>query len=118
MSPEMILRKPHNYANDIWSFAICLLELANHHVPNKDSFIKAMFLVATEGIAVPLEKPNIWSPVFHEFISLCLRTDPSKRPSASELLEHEFIQKAASRESMESLLSQIFMKNLLEQSGI
>jgi len=118
MSPEMILRKPHSYPTDIWSFAVCLLELANHHAPNKDSYIRAMFTVATIGLPSPLEMFENWSSVFHDFLFQCLQQDPDARPTASQLLKHPFIELAATPQAMEALLSKVFVKNLLEQSGI
>jgi len=118
MSPEMILRAPHSYPTDFWSFAVCMLELANHHAPNKDSYIRAMFTVATKGLPAPLENPEKWSPLFHDFLSQCLQQDPSARPTATQLLRHPFIEQASSAQAMEELLSKVFVKNLLEQSGI
>jgi len=118
MSPEMIVRKAHSYPTDIWSYAVCLLELANHHAPNKDSYIRAMFTVATTGLPSPLEKPDIWSPIFHDFLSQCLQQEPNDRPSASQLLQHPFIKQAAAPQAMQTLLSKVFLKNVLDQSGI
>lgn len=40
MPPEMIKRLPYSYPVDIWSFAICLLELANGQPPNRKSSLK------------------------------------------------------------------------------
>ena len=37
---------------------------------------------------------NRFSNDFREFVKLCLTKDPAKRPSAKELLEHKFMQKA------------------------
>ena len=40
MPPEMIQCKPHGYAADIWSFAICLIEMADKRPPNRKARIK------------------------------------------------------------------------------
>ena len=33
--------------------------------------------------------------MFQDFVTMCLTKDPKKRPSADELLEHEFLDGAA-----------------------
>jgi len=55
MPPEMILRQPHGLPVDVWSFGVCLMEMANGHPPNRKSSIKAMFVAATTGYTSPLE---------------------------------------------------------------
>jgi serine/threonine protein kinase len=82
----MILNEPHDFKVDIWSLAVCLLELANQQPPNFKHSIKAMFKVATEGLPNPLRRPEDWTPMFREFISKALTYDPKKRPPAAELL--------------------------------
>ena len=52
----------------------------------KFSQAKALFLISTQG-APPLKKQKQWSNEFKHFLSLCLQRDPSKRPSAIELLQ-------------------------------
>ena len=41
----MIQKKPHSFPADIWSFAICMMELCEGNPPNHTSSLKAMFLV-------------------------------------------------------------------------
>ena len=43
-------------------------------------------MITTKGIP-DLKEPSKWSPVFREFVALCLEKDAEKRPSADELLE-------------------------------
>jgi serine/threonine protein kinase len=86
MPPEMIKRQVYGPAVDIWSFAICLLELANGEPPNRRSALKAMFVAGTEGYPQPFRNPNAWSEDFKDFISRCLEIEPSRRATADELL--------------------------------
>lgn len=69
MPPEMILGIPHGTPADLWSFAICLLELANGEPPNRKSPVRAMFLAATEGINL---SPDKYSGDFIDFLTKCL----------------------------------------------
>jgi len=72
MPPEMIRREPHGLSVDIWSFAICLMEIANGHPPNRRSSIKAMFQAGTQGYPSPLDYTRAnWTPEFADFLSRC-----------------------------------------------
>ena len=59
LPPEMILKKPHGTSCDIWSMAVCLLELANKKAPNSDSAlrVRAAFLPPSSG-----PDPHLGSP--------------------------------------------------------
>lgn len=117
MPPEMIQCKPHNYAVDIWSFAISLLEIANQRPPMIESAVKAMFTVGTEGVADMFLDEKKWSNEFKDFLRLCLKVDPEERATAKDLLNHSFIKKADSRANMENILRRIFLSNSLLNSG-
>eukprot|EP01132_Coremiostelium_polycephalum_P000899 gene899-1124_t len=117
MAPEMIQQKPHGTPVDIWSFAISLLEMANQRPPMMESAVKAMFTVATEGADTVFDEPELWSDCFKDFLSRCLKMDPSERATAADLLLHPFIKKADSRDNMENILKKIFLTNSLMNSG-
>lgn len=110
MPPEMILGIPHGTPADMWSFAICLLELANGEPPNRKSPVRAMFLAATEGIILP---PDKHSSDFTDFLGKCLQIDQTKRATASELLKHPFLNKADTQDTMRKILAQIFISNAI-----
>eukprot|EP01099_Mayorella_cantabrigiensis_P003925 TRINITY_DN2945_c0_g1_i2.p1 TRINITY_DN2945_c0_g1~~TRINITY_DN2945_c0_g1_i2.p1 ORF type:complete len:447 (-),score=87.48 TRINITY_DN2945_c0_g1_i2:221-1474(-) len=111
MPPEMILRLPYSLPADIWSFAICLLEMANRRPPTRLNKIKAMFITATEGCPTPLTEPGKWSPAFQNFLAQALVFDPEKRATAPQLLSHEFIQTAEGVETMARVLSGVFIQS-------
>lgn len=111
--PEMIHRKPYTEKVDIYSFGICLMELANGHPPHSGCSTKAMFIAATQGYPNPFEKPERFSKECSEFYKACLRIDPSTRPSATELLSMPFLKRADSQDLMKQVLSGIFISNAI-----
>eukprot|EP01091_Cochliopodium_minus_P019252 TRINITY_DN8041_c0_g1_i2.p1 TRINITY_DN8041_c0_g1~~TRINITY_DN8041_c0_g1_i2.p1 ORF type:complete len:406 (+),score=81.11 TRINITY_DN8041_c0_g1_i2:149-1366(+) len=76
--PEMIRKQQHSYPVDIWSFAICLIELCEGEPPHRSSSIKAMFLTGI-GESPKLKPPKTYSDTIHDFLSKCLLIDPSQR---------------------------------------
>jgi len=113
MSPEMIRGEVHSFGADIWSFAICVLELANNEAPNRDNKIRAMFQVATVGLSNPLTKPERWSSNFKWFMSACLEIKTLERASAEELLTHPFFKEVTQRSVMQEIFSSIFITKAL-----
>ena len=62
-----------------------------------------------------LEPPKLshsekFSEEFQDFITACLKKDASERPSAAELLRHQFIVKNASKTILQELLSECLPK--------
>ncbi|EGC35711.1 hypothetical protein DICPUDRAFT_151903 [Dictyostelium purpureum] len=112
MSPEMIRGEGYSCPTDIWSFAICLLELANGEPPHRKSSLTAMFTTATEGCA-GLDRPERWTPSFTDFLNMCLQMDPTKRATATELLKHPWLQLSENPETMKKILAQIFIANVM-----
>jgi serine/threonine protein kinase len=115
MPPEMILRKPHGLLVDIWSFGICLMEIANGHPPNRKSSFKAMFVAATIGYAEPLEG-NHWSTDFRDFIGRCVQVAASARSDVTTLLKHPFLKKAFDRSDMIEWCKLVFTRDKKMQS--
>ena len=94
MAPELISGKTgYDTRIDIWSFGILAIELANRDPPYMfEGHTKALSKIVMNDPPRLLEK---WSPLFRDFVSKCLVKDPNLRPSASEMLDHEFLQGAA-----------------------
>ena len=120
MAPEMIRGEFHSFPVDIWSFMVCLLELANRHPPDSSNVKRALFNRAVYGFGkdAGLENRAAWSDVFVDFLSQGFQMDSSKRATATQLLEHPFLAKSTSREHMSKMLSQIFTMKTLAISGI
>jgi len=118
MPPEMIQCKPHGFPADVWSFAICLIEMADKRPPNRKARIKAMFLSATEGLKPYVEEQKHYSEQFKDLLNRCLEIDPAKRATPDELLSHPFIVQASTQKVMEDILRQIFLSRAFENSGM
>ncbi|KAI3864473.1 hypothetical protein MKX03_003845 [Papaver bracteatum] len=96
MSPERISAGTYGYKSDIWSLGILLLECATGEFPytpqEEEGWIS--FYELLEAIVEhppPCAPSDKFSPEFCSFISSCAQKDPTKRPSARELLHHPFI---------------------------
>jgi len=93
MSPERIQGLKYSYNSDVWSLGITLIEaaLGKYPYPNSDGKFYQLLDTIIED-PVP-ELPDRFSPEFKDFISLCLKKNPSERPQAQELMEHPFVTK-------------------------
>ena len=109
MPPEMIRRQPHGLKVDLWSLAISLWEMRLSKAPNSHNKVRALFLVATEG----LKPPKATGEQFQDFLSQCLRLKPAERPDAKDLLNHPFLETAVDVAAISAILRDAFMKKAL-----
>ena len=94
MAPELIRSQPYSFPVDIWSLGILCRELAEGEPPYVEvPPMRALFLIVSQGIP-PISDRERRSPEFLDFVESCLKSDPSKRPTAEELLKHPFLKKA------------------------
>ncbi|PVH16109.1 uncharacterized protein CXQ87_003973 [Candidozyma duobushaemuli] len=94
MSPEVITGQStaKNGIVDIWSLGCCVLEMATGRRPwaNLDNEWAIMYHIAA-GHKPQLPSPDQLSESGRKFLSRCLEHDPTKRPSAVELLSDPWI---------------------------
>mmetsp|Transcript_3652 Transcript_3652/g.4043 ORF Transcript_3652/g.4043 Transcript_3652/m.4043 type:complete len:676 (+) Transcript_3652:89-2116(+) len=116
MPPEMIMRVGHDVKADIWSFAICVLEMYLKEPPYASSRLRAMFLgsVGRTKEAIP---PRA-SKLANNFLKKCLLVDPNKRATANELYKHEFVNQSGLSQGIKDVLRGVFVSNSLALSGI
>ncbi|GAM21491.1 hypothetical protein SAMD00019534_046660 [Acytostelium subglobosum LB1] len=118
MPPEQIQGKPHTFSLDIWSFGVCLMEMMRINAFFQGSRLKAMFGVAVHGIHINRADNPDWSDTLYDFLESCLQFEPTKRPTAQQLLEHPFISKACTSREFCEMVPAIFMSNNLSRQGL
>ena len=113
MSPELIQEGKCTRKTDIWSLGIAAIEMAEGEPPYHNiNPISAMSIIESRPPS-GLSDPNLWSPEFNSFVTMCLQLDPKHRPSTTELLAHPFILKSKGREIIAKLVKekQLFIEN-------
>ena len=90
MSPECIEGKKYGWKSDIWSFGVTVLEMLNKEPPYRELNPHAAMLKIVEEEMAPFF-PLGTSDHCILFTKMCFQKDPKTRPSAKDLLEHEFI---------------------------
>ncbi|KAG7099531.1 hypothetical protein E1B28_001371 [Marasmius oreades] len=108
MAPELIQGKHYDFAADIWSFGITTLELSLGRPPRSRESPQKVLLRTVREAPPTLDRDGgeyKYSRAFQEFVEACLVKDPSKRPTAEQLLQSSFL-KGAKKPSY--LISKIF----------
>ncbi|KAF7308545.1 Cell division control protein [Mycena chlorophos] len=92
MAPEVIELKGASPKSDIWSLACTVVELLTGRPPYAEiaNSMSVMFRIVEDDMP-PL--PESCSPSLEDFLKQCFNKDPTKRPSAELLCEHEWLKK-------------------------
>jgi len=110
--PEMILKIPHSLSCDLWSFAVCVLELFTGSPPHSQSSVKCMFYAATVGLVDQI--PNRSTSSARDFLTKCLEIDHTKRATAEELLKHPWVNQKNLDVGISDIFRSIFINNQLQ----
>ncbi|KAJ1345404.1 hypothetical protein BSLG_000917 [Batrachochytrium salamandrivorans] len=97
MAPEVMEQSGYDYKADIWSFGITALELANAQAPYaKFPPLKVLMLtLQNEPPTLDRDSTKVRSSrMFKDMIDMCLKKDPTHRPTTERLLQHSFFKSA------------------------
>lgn len=89
MAPEVIELKGVTPAADIWSLGCTIIELLTGKPPYGDMLAMSAMWRIVEDDCPPF--PEKISASLRSFLELCFDKDPTKRPTAEELFEHEWL---------------------------
>ncbi len=117
MAPEMY-DETYNEKVDIYAFGMCLVEMITKERPYAEcSNAAQIYKKVVYKKMFPAALEHIQNKRAHDFIKLCLNHSPDARPSASELLKHEFLVPNEVEDSKEVALSKSTFAPLLEEEA-
>eukprot|EP00340_Litonotus_pictus_P011035 CAMPEP_0170537268 /NCGR_PEP_ID=MMETSP0209-20121228/102615_1 /TAXON_ID=665100 ORGANISM="Litonotus pictus, Strain P1" /NCGR_SAMPLE_ID=MMETSP0209 /ASSEMBLY_ACC=CAM_ASM_000301 /LENGTH=330 /DNA_ID=CAMNT_0010838737 /DNA_START=12 /DNA_END=1005 /DNA_ORIENTATION=+ len=93
-SPEVWADKPYDYKSDIWSVGCIIYEICCLKPPFRAKSLESLYKCVSKGYYDPI--PNVFSAELSRVISLMLQTNPTKRPTCSEILNLEEVKKRMS----------------------
>ncbi|KAG6910568.1 hypothetical protein DXG01_009518 [Tephrocybe rancida] len=101
MAPELIQGHQYDSSADIWSFGITALELTQGRPPRSRETPQRVLMRTIQDEPPTLERDGgtyRYSRALKELVESCLIKDPSKRPTAQDLLQTPFF-KASKKKS-------------------
>lgn len=104
MAPEVVTRKEYGPKVDIWSLGIMAIEMLEGEPPYlNENPLRALYLIATNGTPKIKDWDKL-SSVFRDYLQACLTVDAEKRPTAEQLLRHEFFKYSAKLSSLSGMI--------------
>lgn len=103
MAPERIRGAKYTITADIWSLGLTIHEVAMNRFPFPPEGEPPLGPIELLTYIVAMETPAMqddlsqgikWTKAIQDFVRLCLEKDPQRRPSPSQLLQHNWIKKS------------------------
>lgn len=89
MAPEVIELKGASTAADIWSLGCTIIELLTGKPPYGDMLAMSVLFRIVEDERPPI--PKKCSQTLHDFLVQCFAKQPTQRPKAAQLFEHDWL---------------------------
>merc|ERR1711964_168931 len=102
IAPEVIRRGKHTTRTDIWSLGVTVYEMITGKLPFVNYDAQQLLLLDIAAGTVEVNYPSDFPCHARMFIEACLAFNPEQRPSAEELLGHDFIINPSEPESTKS----------------
>jgi NIMA (never in mitosis gene a)-related kinase len=90
-SPEVWKDRPYDLKCDIWSLACVIYEMAALKPPFRANNLKELYNKIQKGIFDRI--PSFYSDDLQKMINICMKVNPTMRPTTQEILSHPTILK-------------------------
>lgn len=119
MAPEIFKKSGHGKPVDVWAIGVIAYFLLCGYQPfDRDTSAEEMEAILSADYS--FEPEEYWQDVSdnaRDFISKCLRVEPSERMSAEECLEHPFLKVQPEKEGAADLLPTVMSNMNLRRLG-
>ncbi|KAH0576881.1 Kinase, STE STE20 [Spironucleus salmonicida] len=117
MAPEIANNQFYDQSSDIWSFGICMYQLAHGQLPHQNlTAMEALIAIIQKDPPKCTQKRN-FTKQLKEVIESCLVKDPKERPTTAKLLEMKFWQKRVSEEQIQDMVSEYCVLKPIKQGA-
>ncbi|OCF39778.1 STE/STE20/PAKA protein kinase [Kwoniella heveanensis CBS 569] len=104
MAPEVVKRNEYGPKVDIWSLGILAIEMLEGEPPYlNENPVRALYLIATNGTPKIKDWERL-STLFRAYLQCTLTVDAEKRPTAEQLLKHDFFRNCAPLSSLSNMI--------------